>query len=121
MHISDIERTTIRTHHGHFEFVVMLFGLTNVPATFQAMMNDVLHYFIRHFVMVFFDDILIYSDSWSSHLQHVRAVLQRLREHNLFVKWTKCSFDKEEVAYLGHTISARGVTMDTDKEAAVQA
>jgi hypothetical protein len=78
MDAADIEKTTFRTHHGHFEFLVMPFGLTNAPTTFQALMNDVLHNFIRVFVLVFFDDILFFSDSWSSHLQHVRAVLQRL-------------------------------------------
>jgi hypothetical protein len=76
MHDDDIEKTAFCTHHGHFEFVVMPFGLTNAPATFQAMMNDMLHDFIRHFILVFFDDILIYSDSWSTHLQHVHVVLQ---------------------------------------------
>jgi hypothetical protein len=89
----------------------MPFGLTNSPTTFQALMNDVLHDFICHFVLVFFDDILIYSDSWSSHLQHVHAVLQWLRDHNLAVKHNKCSFGTMNVAYLGHVITAQGVAM----------
>jgi hypothetical protein len=76
MHTEDIEKTTFRTHHDHFEFLIMPFGLTNAPATFQALMNDVLQDFIRVFVLVFFDDILIFTDSWSSHLQHVRMVLK---------------------------------------------
>jgi hypothetical protein len=121
MRADDIEKMTFRTHHGHFVFMVMLFGLTNAPATFQAMTNNVLQDFIHLFILVFFDDILIYSNSWSSHLQHARAVLQRLRKHSLFVKHTKCSFDAEEVAYLEHVISARGVAMDNDKVAVVQA
>jgi hypothetical protein len=120
MHADDNEKTAFHTHHGHFEFVVMQFRLMNAPATFQAMMNDMLHDFIRHFILVFFDDILIYSNSWSSHLQHVHTVLQRLHEHNMFVKQTTCSFDAKEVAYLGHVISARGVAMDGNKVAAVR-
>jgi hypothetical protein len=105
MDAADIEKTTFCTHHGHFEFLVMPFGLTNAPATFQALMNIVLHDFIRVFVLVFFDDILIFSDSWSSHLQHVRIVLQSLQEHSLAVKRGKCSFDATTVQYLGHVIS----------------
>jgi hypothetical protein len=119
MDAADIEKTAFRTHHGHFEFLVMPFSLTNAPATFQALMNDVLHDFIRVFVLVFFDDILIFSDSWSSHLQHVRAVLQRLQEHSLAVKRSKCSFGATTVQYLGHVISVQGVAMYADKVEAV--
>jgi hypothetical protein len=86
MEPADVEKTTFRTHHSHFEFLVMPFGLTNAPTTFQALMNDILHDFIRVFVLMFFDDILIFNDSWSAHLQHVCAVLGRLREHSLAVK-----------------------------------
>jgi hypothetical protein len=121
MHAEDIEKTTFRTHHRHFEFLVMPFGLTNAPTTFQALMNDVLQDFICVFVFVFFDDILIFSDSWSSHLQHVRMILQRLQEHGLTVKRSKCSFDATSVQYLGHVISDQGVAMDTDKVEAVRA
>jgi hypothetical protein len=119
MDAADIEKTTFRTHHGHFEFLVMPFGLTNAPATIQALMNDVLHDFIRVFILVFFNDILIFSDSWSSHLQHVRAVLQRLQEHSLAVKQSKCSFGATTVQYLGHVISVQGVAMYADKVEAV--
>jgi hypothetical protein len=121
MEEADIEKTAFRTHHDHFEFLVMPFGLSNAPVTFQALMNEVLHDFIRHFVLVFFDDILIYSNSWSSHLQHVRSALQCLHEHKLAVKQSKCSFGAASVAYLGHVITAQGVTMDAEKVAAVQA
>jgi hypothetical protein len=98
----------------------MPFDLTNALATFQALMNDILHDFIRVFVLVFYD-IFIFSDSWSSHLQHVREVMECLLEHNLSIKKTKCSFGAESVAYLGHVISAQGVAMDADKVAAVRA
>jgi hypothetical protein len=106
-------------HHGHFEFLVMPFGLTNALATFQALMNDTLQDFIRVFVLVFFDVILIFSNSWSEHLQHVQAVLQRLREHHHAVKRSKCSFGTTSVGYVGHIISAQGVAMDAEKVKAI--
>lgn len=115
VHPDDIAKTAFRTHHGHFEFLVMPFGLTNAPATFQSLMNSVLAKFLRKSVLVFFDDILIYSKSWSEHLQHLRVVLSTLREHQLKVKRSKCDFATTSVHYLGHVISASGVTMDVDK------
>jgi hypothetical protein len=121
MHPDDVAKTVFRTHHGHFEFVVMEFGLTNAPPTFQALMNGVLHDYLRRFVLVFFDDILIYSLSWSEHLQHVHVVLTTLRQHQLAVKQSKCVFGSRSVAYLGHVISAGGVSMDPAKVDAVQA
>ncbi|XP_073352309.1 uncharacterized protein [Aegilops tauschii subsp. strangulata] len=121
MHPDDIAKTAFQTHHGHFEFLVMPFGLTNAPATFQALMNDVLRPYLRRFVLVFFDDILIYSASWAEHLQHVAIVFNELRVHHLHLKRSKCSFGTPSVAYLGHVISADGVAMDADKVAAVAA
>ena len=121
MHPDDIAKTAFRTHHGHFEFLVMPFGLANAPATFQALMNDVLRPYLRRFVLVFFDDILIYSASWAEHLQHVAIVFNELCAHHLHLKRSKCSFGTPSVAYLGHIISADGVAMDADKVAAVAA
>ena len=119
MHPEDIEKTAFRTHEGLYEFLVMPFGLCNAPATFQALMNDVLRPFLRRFVLVFFDDILIYSHSLAEHLQHVRAVLNTLHQHRLFVKRTKCEFGAASIGYLGHIISAQGVAMDPEKVRAV--
>jgi hypothetical protein len=112
MHLDDVEKTTFCTHEGLFEFLVMPFGLTNASVTFQALLNDVLRPFLRRFVLVFFDDILIYSKTWSEHLGHVRMVLQARHNNRLFVKKSKCPFGTRSVAYLGHVITADGVAMD---------
>jgi hypothetical protein len=119
MRPEDIHKTVFRTHDSLYEFLVMAFGLCNAPATFQALMNDVLRPFLRRFVLVFFDDILIYNRTWADHLRHLRAVLEELRRHQLFVKRTKCSFGASAVAYLGHVISAAGVAMDPVKVQAI--
>jgi hypothetical protein len=121
MHPDDIAKMAFHTHHGHFEFLVMPFGLSNAPVTFQALMNDVLRPYLRRFVLVFFDDILIYSSSWAEHLQHVNIVLNALCAHRLHLKRSKCSFGAPSVAYLGHVISEGGVAMDANKVAAVAA
>jgi hypothetical protein len=119
MHPEDVHKTAFRTHNGLYEFLVMAFGLCNAPATFQALMNDMLRPFLRRFVLVFFDDILIYSRTWADHLRHLRAILDELRRHHLFVKRTKCSFGASSIAYLGHVISAAGVAMDPAKVQAI--
>jgi hypothetical protein len=115
MHPDAIEKTAFRTHQGHFEFTVMSFGLTNAPTTFQSLMNNVLHALIRRFILVFVDDILIYSSTWVEHLQHVKIVFDQIRRHKLFVKQSKCIFGSTTVSYLGHIISSDGVAMDPDK------
>jgi hypothetical protein len=116
---ADIDKTVFRTHEGLFEFLVMPLGLTNAPATFQALMNAVLRQFLRRFVLVFFDDILIYNTSWAEHLTHLHLVLATLHEHQLFMKRSKCAFEERSVAYLGHVILAGGVAMDRQKVQAV--
>jgi hypothetical protein len=97
----------------------MPFGLTNAPASFQCAMNSVLETFLRKFVMVFLDDILIYSPSLEVHYQHIRMVLAKLREHQFFLKMKKCSFVKHELKYLGHVISRNGVATDSSKTEAM--
>ncbi|KAF0902240.1 hypothetical protein E2562_014476 [Oryza meyeriana var. granulata] len=119
MRPGDIHKTAFRTHDGLYEFLVMPFGLCNAPATFQALMNDVLRPVLRRFVLVFFDDILIYSSSWADHLRHLRVVLSMLRQHRLFVKRSKCAFGVDSVSYLGHIISEAGMAMDPAKVQAI--
>ena len=119
MRPEDIHKTAFCTHDGLYEFLVMPFGLCNAPATFQALMNDVLRPFLCRFILVFFDDILIYSKTWADHLRHLRAVLSKLRQHRLFVKRSKCAFGVTSVSYLGHIISEAGVAMDPTKVQAI--
>jgi hypothetical protein len=120
MHPADILKPAFRTHEGHYEFLVMPFGLANAPATFQSLMNDVLRPYLSRFVLMFFDDILIYSSSWAEHLQHLAIALKAIRDPHLHLKLSKCSFGAASVAYLGHVISAAEVAMDADKVSAVE-
>ncbi|CAJ2644751.1 unnamed protein product [Trifolium pratense] len=115
----DRYKTAFRTHQGHYEWLVMPFGLTNAPATFQSLMNTIFQTVLRKYVLVFFDDILIYSKTWQEHLEHLSAVLQVLQDNQLFVKLSKCSFGVSEIEYLGHTVNGNGVSMDKEKVQAV--
>ncbi|WMV46245.1 hypothetical protein MTR67_039630 [Solanum verrucosum] len=111
----DIPKTAFRTRYGHYEFVVMSFGLTNAPTIFMDLMNRVFKPYLDSFVMVFIDDILIYLHSEEEHMGHLRVVLQRLREEKLYSKYEKCEFWLREVAFLGHVVSGDGIKVDPKK------
>uniref|UniRef100_A0A8C7WS22 Gypsy retrotransposon integrase-like protein 1 n=1 Tax=Oryzias sinensis TaxID=183150 RepID=A0A8C7WS22_9TELE len=113
-------KTAFKTPLGHFEYLVMPFGLTNAPAVFQALVNDVLRDFLNRFVFVYLDDILIYSPSLDSHVQHVHQVLQRLLENKLYVKAEKCEFHVPKVSFLGFVIERGHVIMDPTKVSVIK-
>lgn len=111
----DIQKTDFCTLDGHYEFLVMPFGLSNAPSTFQSAMNDLLRPFLRKCALVFFDDILICSPSWETHLQHLDQILNLLLQNSFFAKLSKCQFAVSSVDYLGHIISSNGVQADPNK------
>ncbi|KAD3640471.1 hypothetical protein E3N88_29694 [Mikania micrantha] len=119
MHPDDIKKTAFRTHSGHYEFKVMPFGLTNAPSTFQAAMNDLFRPHLRHFILVFFDDILIYSRDKELHFHHLQTALELLHSQQFFAKASKCCFGQSKVLFLGHVVTAIGVQVDEEKISAV--
>ena len=111
----DIPKTAFSTRYELFEYLVMSFGLTNAPAHFMYLMNSVFMPELDKFVVVFIDDILIFSKNEEEHAEHLRIVLQRLREHKLYAKFSKCDFWLKEVQFLGHIISDKGISVDPSK------
>ncbi|KAK4383425.1 Retrovirus-related Pol polyprotein from transposon.6 [Sesamum angolense] len=116
---NDILKTAFRTRYGHYEFLVMPFGLTNAPAAFMALMNRTFQEYLDQFVIVFIDDILVYSKNREEHEQHLRIVLQILKENELYAKLSKCEFWVNQVVFLGHVIAGDGVTPDPSKVKAI--
>ncbi|KAL4030706.1 hypothetical protein IC575_008956 [Cucumis melo] len=115
----DVPKTAFRSRYGHYEFIVMSFGLTNAPAVFMDLMNRVFREFLDTFVIVFIDDILIYFKTEAEHEEHLRIVLQTLRDNKLYAKFSKCEFWLKPVSFLGHVVSKAGVSVDPAKIEAV--
>ncbi|CAA0828818.1 Uncharacterized mitochondrial protein AtMg01250, partial [Striga hermonthica] len=117
---SDIAKTAFRTRYSHYEFVVMPFGLSNAPEVFMDLMNRIFHPYLDQFIIVFIDDILIYSKSQKEHEEHLRVVLETLRREKLYAKFSKCEFWLQRVSFLGHVITQAGIEVDPSKVSAVQ-
>nr|GFC23223.1 retrotransposon protein, putative, Ty3-gypsy subclass [Tanacetum cinerariifolium] len=111
----DIPKTAFKTRYGHFEFTVMLFGLTNAPAVFMDLMNRVCRPYLDNFVIVFIDDILIYSKSKKEHEVHLKLILELLKKEKLFEKFLKCELWLQEVHFLGHVVNSEGIPVDPNK------
>jgi len=112
---SDIPKTAFTTRYGLYEYTVMSFGLTNAPAYFMYLMNKVFMEYLDKFVVVFIDNILVFSKNEEEHAEHLRLVLQKLREHKLYAKWSKCEFWLREVSFLGHVVSNGVIAVDPSK------
>src|SRR4051812_34293964 len=121
IHHANIKKTAFRTCYGHYQYKVMPFGLTNAPAMFQALVQDVLRPLLDKSVIIYIDDILIFSKTDAEHREHIRQVLALLRQHKLYGKISKCEFFKPSVSYLGHIISNQGIATDPEKIEAIQA
>ncbi len=120
IHPDDIEKTAFRTQYGHHEWLVMPFGLQGAPSCFQRMMNHYLRHFLGKFVLVYLDDVLIYSDSEEEHAEHIRQVLEVLRKHQLYAKGSKCDFWRTAVSFLGYIVRQGKIDRDPSKVQAVQ-
>ncbi|GBG59915.1 hypothetical protein CBR_g66721 [Chara braunii] len=116
---ADQPKTAFRSRFGHYEFTVMPFGLTNAPATFQRTMNDIFRDILEQYVIVYLDDILVYSRTLKEHLRHLHDVLDRLRRHGFYAKLSKCHFAQHKVDFLGHYVSDQGLHMDDAKITAI--
>ncbi|KAL0553925.1 hypothetical protein IC582_007829 [Cucumis melo] len=116
---SDIAKSAFIMRYKYYEFRVMSFGSTNAPAVFMNLMNRIFHQYLDQFVIVFIDDILVYSVDREAHEEHLRIVLQTLRDKQLFAKFSKCEFWLEQVVFLGHIVSTKGVSVDPQKVEAV--
>lgn len=121
MKSEDVPKTTFQTHGGQYEYVVMPFGLSNAPATFQGTMNTIFSGLLRKCVLILFDDILVYNPSLEAHVDHLRQVFKILKSHTFYVKKSKCAFFTTRIEYLGHFITPTGVTTDPIKVQAVRA
>ena len=116
---ADMSKTAFGTRYGHFEFTVLAFGLTNAPATFMCLMNNIFHPYLDDFILVFLDDIFVYSKNEKEHEMHLRKTLEVLCAHQLYAKLSKCFFAKENIIYLGRVISKYGIHIDLDQVKAI--
>ena len=119
IHPDDVHKTAFRTRYGHFEFLVLPFGLTNAPATFMHLMHSIFREYLDSFVIIFLDDILIYNRTLEEHRCHIKQALQILRDNQLYANPSKCAFFQISIAYLGHIVTREGIKPDPSKIEAI--